>query len=152
MEGLILSEAEKLRNRSISQEEFFQEARLVALTVIDSLKFPKIELIVRTLKLRLSCKQSLEKAKDEACIDLSKISKDEEPFSDDELMSAFLYRNSLLPQGAQSNTEEPSLLKIARETGLHEIEEFLTGKKKQLASFVVGSTRFLLQFFGLGYG
>ncbi len=156
IEALICSEAEKLRGEMVPRDEFLQEARLGTLAIVDSLKFPKVDLIIRTLRKRLSKKRKLSEKKMEGYISIygenGRNHDDEDPSIQDEKISAMLYRNGMLPEDGNG---EPDLLEIVREAGLHEAESVIRNRKR-IAPFIIGGLKFLARFHGLepsyGYG
>jgi len=130
-----------------SKDDTLQEARIAALTVIDSLTFPKAGLVARTMKAILTQKRAKNRIYHEQHRAAECFFPDDEDSSEDHVLSVAVHRRGAEP--ADDNGSGPSaedlLYILCLEAGFWDGIAYLRGSTK-LNKRLKGAFRFLLAY------
>jgi len=147
-EGLVIREV-FAGNFIDSKDDTIQEARIAALTVIDSLTFPKAVLVAQTMKAILVQKRVRTQTYHEQHRAAECFFPDDEDSSEDHVLSVAVHRRGAEPvddNGFEPSAEAEDLLyALCREAGFWDGIVYLRGSTK-LNKRLKGAFRFLLTY------
>ncbi len=151
-EKVILNEVYKDKRKIIVHKEKLQTAKIAALEVIDSLKFPKAQKVLRALKSALEKERTKEEnyvnSSYEARKSIDLLFEEDNTNNLEDAFEIFLFKkgaNEYFSQEDNSDFQNSFLSRLSVDSCFWEGKNFLEGKTR-LSLYIKGGFRFLLNY------